>query len=156
MQKRQNNRAENRSRKNATKTTTQFTFIKPLQVSKKHRENCKRQEKCSWTKNALGTNHKGPQGPQKDKTVPRGRPTCSQASCQQVNNFFSVSIFKKKWINHNLKKKIRKFLLVEKIGTIVLVPLHWTLKNTWTNEGLENYVAWRPQSAWAVRSLLDT
>ena len=37
-------------------------------------------------------------------------------------------------------KKITKFLLVEKNSTIVLVSPHWALKNTGTNQGLDNQI----------------
>ena len=44
-QNQQNSRAETNARKQATKTATQFVFIKPLQPGKKRREKRKRQQK---------------------------------------------------------------------------------------------------------------
>ena len=48
---------------------------------------------------------------------------------QRQDNFFFFGFSFKKKINQSIffKNKIATLLLVEKIGTIVLTPLHWTL-----------------------------
>ena len=101
---RKNNKRTPPNPKEETKQRKQHHYFGSQKLFKRPKSKRKTpniSKKLSWTKSALGTNHKSPQGPQEDKTVPRGRPTCSQSSRQQGNNFFSVSIFKKKWTNQH-------------------------------------------------------
>ena len=92
-QKRKTSRAENKARKNATKTTTLFLFTKMLQGRKKRREKTKQQEKILRTENKDSANRKSPKGLQNGKTKQQEANLGNEASCQQSKFFFSVSVF---------------------------------------------------------------
>ena len=92
-QKQQKNTAKTKARNKAVKTAALFVLAKLLQAGEKYSEHAKRQKKIFSTKSALRSCRKSPKGPQKGKTIQRGRPTSpivSQASLPTKNFGFNL------------------------------------------------------------------